>query len=77
MTLKYSKSAQKQSSAFNLVSIEIFIGSAKDRQVASDELLWLLPTCFALLAYLGYFSVLKFRRVKLEAGQFELLEKSY
>lgn len=36
----------------------------------------MLLNVFALLGYIGYFSILKFRRVKHEKKEFEAIKKS-
>lgn len=40
-------------------------------------LFWVIPTILLLFAYLGYFSVLKFRRVRTESNQFEKMQKQF
>ena len=71
MTLKYIKTSKFFSSGINDVSVMVYIGAAGHRNSMGSELYFMLLVCFLLLVYLGYFSVLKFRRVKKESSQFE------
>jgi len=53
----------------------MFIGAADHKNSSMESLIWIGPTVILLLAYLGYFSVLKFRRVRTESDQFEKMQK--
>ena len=67
MTMKFVKSED----LINDISLQLFIGRVTHKQSDVNSLVWMLVTGACLLSYLGWFSVLKFRRVKKEALQFE------
>ena len=58
------------------ISVLMYIGNATYRASIWATLAWMLITGFSLLAYLGCFSVLKFRRVSKDAKKFETMKKS-
>ena len=58
---KYNSDSDKNTTTINLT---IFIGNAKHQSSLESEIFFMMGTVLALLAYLGYFSVKKFRRVK-------------
>ena len=53
----------------------MFIGKATPMYSLIPEAVLVTITSFALLAYVGYFSVLKFRRVKSERAEFEKIKQ--
>ena len=66
MTMKFSK----RKDGTNNVSLDVFLGKADQEQTVTTMAYWMILTGFAILAYVGWFSVLKFRRVKQEKAQF-------
>ena len=72
MTAKFS---EKQDTGKTQISMSIFIGKADNQRNILDPLLWQAITASLLLAYVGWFTVLKFRRVKVEKTDFEKISK--
>ena len=76
MTFKFIKT-QQDSKIIDNISLLIFLGAAKHKETAWDSLLFVIPTSLFLLSFLGYFSVLKFRRHRTESNQFEKMQKQF
>ena len=68
MTIRF---AERRDSEVKDINMSIFIGKAGEQNSIIEPLSIQLITGFALLAYLGWFTVLKFRRVKKEQIDFE------
>ena len=75
MTMKFLKTEKDKDGTLS-ISVLMYIGNATYRASIWSTLAWMMITGFSLLAYLGYFSVLKFRRVGKEATKFETMKKS-
>lgn len=69
MTMKF---VERQSS--DDISLSVFIGSTTHKESFLSQLWYMLATGMALLAYVGCLSVTKFRRVKQEKVEFELIK---
>ena len=59
----------------NNISLSVFIGKTDKKLVILPELLMALFTWFLLLGFVGYMTVLKFRRVRSEKAEFQKIEK--
>ena len=70
MTLKY---VNRKSS--DDIALSMYIGSTTNREWVYEELWYMMGTGFALLGYVGCLSVTKFRRVKREKAEFEMIKK--
>ena len=53
----------------------MYIGSTTNREWVYEELWYMMATGFALLGYVGCLSVTKFRRVRREKVEFEMIKK--
>lgn len=66
MTFKYVKTVKKDTGMSD-ISLLMYIGASQHQSTVYNDLIWGGLSSILLLAYLGYFSVLKFRRVRIEA----------
>ena len=66
MTMRFLKTEKDQDGSKS-ISVLLYIGNAERRDNIMSTLAMMMFTGFLLLAYLAYFSVLKFRRVKKES----------
>ena len=60
MTMKFSK----RKDGTDNVSLDVFLGKADHEKDNSTAISWSLATSVILLAYVGWFTVVKFRRVR-------------
>lgn len=70
MTIEFS-----MRSSSNEVSIHVYIGNASRTPSPLFGVVEALLTIFAILGYLGFFTVMKFRRVKVEKLEFAKIKK--
>ena len=56
------------------ISLSVFIGRANPMQSLIPEAVLVTVTSFALFAYVGCFSVMKFRRIKSEKAEFNKIK---
>ena len=66
MTMRFLKTEKDQGGSRS-ISVLLYIGNAERRDTIMSTIAMMFFTGFLLLAYLAYFSVLKFRRVKKES----------
>jgi len=76
MTMRFIRTEQDATGSRS-ISLLLYMGPAGHRDSIWDTLIWMGPTCLCILAYLGYFSVLKFRRVREESVAFEKMQQSF
>ena len=74
--MKFIKT-EKDTDGSRSISLLLFIGSASHKNSMWTPFIFSMITGFGSIAYLGYFSVLKFRRVKKESDQFEKMQKTF
>ena len=72
MTLKF---VEREDGADQEISMAIFIGHANAERSLMAQISFALGTAALMLIYLGWFTVMKFRRVKAEKLEWKLLNK--
>ena len=76
MTMKFIKT-EKDADGSRSISVLMYIGATEYKGSVMGKLTWMLATGTLLLAFLAYFSVLKYRRVQRETNEFKIMQKTF
>ena len=71
MTIAFTERASS-----NDIAVAFYLGNAPKKEEIYAKLAFMLLNVFCLLGYVGYFSILKFRRVAQERREFAAIKES-
>lgn len=72
LTIRFTE----RNDATDNINMAVFIGKTTHKNTIMSELTIALASGFCLLSFLGYFTVIKFRRVKREKIEFKQIQKA-